>query len=134
MIHWLLALAQTLLFIAMAPFLLGWIKRVKCHMQNRAAPSLWQPYRDLGKLFRKHVVLAEQVPKVVALRYSERVAFFLVGPLRAVTDPQGRFYLANISPGRFRLVLPAHPQVQLEPIELRPGEDLQLPPIMIPPE
>lgn len=30
-----------------------------------------------------HVVLAEQVPKVVALRYSERVAFFLVGPLRA---------------------------------------------------
>jgi len=60
MIHWLLALAQTLLFIAMAPFLLGWIKRVKCHMQNRAAPSLWQPYRDLGKLFRKHVVLAEQ--------------------------------------------------------------------------
>ncbi len=60
MINWLLALAQTLLFIAMAPLLLGWIKRVKCHMQNRAAPSLWQPYRDFAKLFRKHVVLAEQ--------------------------------------------------------------------------
>jgi formate hydrogenlyase subunit 4 len=60
MINWLLALAQTLLFIAMAPLLLGWIKRMKCHMQNRAAPSLWQPYRDFAKLFRKHVVLAEQ--------------------------------------------------------------------------
>ncbi len=60
MIDWLLALVQTLLFIAMAPFLLGWIKRVKCHAQNRAAPSLWQPYRDLVKLFRKHTVLAER--------------------------------------------------------------------------
>jgi formate hydrogenlyase subunit 4 len=59
MIGWLMALLQTLIFIAMAPLLLGWIKRVKCHMQNRAAPSLWQPYRDLAKLFRKHTVLAE---------------------------------------------------------------------------
>jgi formate hydrogenlyase subunit 4 len=28
-------------------------------MQNRAAPALWQPYRDLAKLFRKDMVLAE---------------------------------------------------------------------------
>jgi formate hydrogenlyase subunit 4 len=56
---WLLALVQTLLFIAAAPLLAGWMKRVKCHLQNRAAPSLFQPYRDLSKLFRKDVVLAE---------------------------------------------------------------------------
>jgi formate hydrogenlyase subunit 4 len=37
---WLLALLQTLLFVAGAPLLLGWIKRVKCHMQNRAAPTV----------------------------------------------------------------------------------------------
>jgi formate hydrogenlyase subunit 4 len=60
MINWLLALAQTLLFIAMAPLLAGWVKRLKCHAQNRAAPSLLQPYRDLVKLFRKNGVLAEQ--------------------------------------------------------------------------
>jgi formate hydrogenlyase subunit 4 len=48
-----------LLFIAAAPLLAGWVKRVKCHLQNRAAPSLFQPYRDLLKLFRKDVVLAE---------------------------------------------------------------------------
>jgi formate hydrogenlyase subunit 4 len=58
-IAWLLAAVQTLLFIAAAPLLAGWVKRVKCHMQNRAAPSLFQPYRDLRKLFRKDVVLAE---------------------------------------------------------------------------
>jgi formate hydrogenlyase subunit 4 len=56
---WLLAAAQTALFVAAAPLLAGWVKRVKCHMQNRAAPALWQPYRDLAKLFRKDMVLAE---------------------------------------------------------------------------
>ena len=56
---WLLAAAQTALFVSAAPLLAGWVKRVKCHMQNRAAPALWQPYRDLAKLFRKHMVLAE---------------------------------------------------------------------------
>ena len=56
---WALALLQMLLFIAAAPLLAGWVKRVKCHLQNRAAPSLFQPYRDLAKLFRKDVVLAE---------------------------------------------------------------------------
>lgn len=55
---WLVAAAQTLLFVAAAPLLAGWVKRVKCRSQNRAAPVLWQPYRDLAKLLRKHVVLA----------------------------------------------------------------------------
>jgi formate hydrogenlyase subunit 4 len=58
MIEWGVAIGQLLLFIAAAPLLGGWIKRVKCHLQNRAAPSLLQPYRDLAKLFRKHSVIA----------------------------------------------------------------------------
>jgi len=58
-VGWSLALLQTLLFVAAAPLLAGWIRAVKCHMQNRAASPLTQPYRDLAKLFRKQVVLAE---------------------------------------------------------------------------
>ncbi|BAU49983.1 formate hydrogenlyase [Sulfurifustis variabilis] len=58
-VRWVAAAVQTALFVAAAPLLAGWIKRVKCHMQNRAAPSLLQPYRDLAKLFRKEIVLAE---------------------------------------------------------------------------
>lgn len=58
-VSWLLAAVQTVLFVAAAPLLAGWIKRVKCHLQNRAAPPLLQPYRDLAKLFRKELVLAE---------------------------------------------------------------------------
>ena len=57
---WLLAALQTLLFVAAAPLLAGWVKRVKCHLQNRAAPSVFQPYRDLAKLLRKHTVVAER--------------------------------------------------------------------------
>ncbi|MDA8364002.1 MAG: NADH-quinone oxidoreductase subunit H [Gammaproteobacteria bacterium] len=57
--EWLFAALQTLLFIGGAPLLSGWIKRLKCHLQNRAAPSLLQPYRDLAKLFGKDVVLAQ---------------------------------------------------------------------------
>jgi len=58
-IAWTLAAAQTLLFILAAPLLAGWVKRVKCHLQNRAAPAVWQPYRDLAKLIKKNLVLAE---------------------------------------------------------------------------
>lgn len=56
---WLLALLQTTLFVACAPLLAIWIKRNKCFWQNRRAPRYVQPYRDLIKLFRKQVVLAE---------------------------------------------------------------------------
>ncbi|MGA7802819.1 MAG: NADH-quinone oxidoreductase subunit H [Gammaproteobacteria bacterium] len=56
---WLLALAQTLLFVAGAPLLAGWIKRVKCRLQNRRAPSPLQPYRNLAKLFGKQPLVAD---------------------------------------------------------------------------
>lgn len=91
MIDWLMALAQTLLFIGMAPLLLGWIRRVKCHMQNRAAPSLWQSYRDLAKLFRKHTVLAENASWIFRstpyIVFGATVLSAAVVPLVAVNLP-----------------------------------------------
>ena len=60
-----LAVAQAALFAAAAPLLAGWVKRVKCHLQNRAAPAVWQPYRDLTKLLlRKDVVLADNASRL----------------------------------------------------------------------
>ncbi len=56
---WLLAILETLLFIGGAPLLAGWIKWLKCHLQNRKAPSLLQPYRNLFKLFGKQPVIAQ---------------------------------------------------------------------------
>jgi len=53
LMNWIIALLQTFLFIALA-------KANKCLLQNRLPPPLWQPYRDLRKLFRKEAVVAEQ--------------------------------------------------------------------------
>lgn len=44
--------------IAMAPLLTGWVNQCRAWLQNRSAPSLWQPYRMLHKLFNKESVLA----------------------------------------------------------------------------
>lgn len=107
MINWLLALAQTLLFIAMAPLLLGWIKRMKCHMQNRAAPSLWQPYRDFAKLFRKHVVLAEQASWIFRatpyIVFGATVLSAAVVPLVAVNLPTAAIADVIVLAGFFSL-------------------------------
>ena len=88
---WALAAAQALLFIAAAPLLAGWLQRVKCHMQNRAAPAVWQPYRDLLKLTRKKLLLAENaswlfraVPYVV---FGATLLAAAVVPLIAVRLP-----------------------------------------------
>ena len=58
MTGWLLAIIQTLLFVLAAPLMAGWVKWLKCRLQNRKGSPPWQPYRDLAKLFRKEVVLA----------------------------------------------------------------------------
>jgi formate hydrogenlyase subunit 4 len=45
--------------LVLAPLLTGLVRRVKARMQRRQGPSLWQPYRDLRRLFSKEVVLAD---------------------------------------------------------------------------
>lgn len=56
---WVFVWLQTALFVLLAPLFSGWIKWLKCHLQNRRPPSLLQPYRDLLRLVRKDVILAE---------------------------------------------------------------------------
>ena len=49
---------QALLIIFIAPLLSGFVKWLKCQLQNRRGPSIIQPYRNLIKLFRKEVIVA----------------------------------------------------------------------------
>jgi len=63
-LSWLLALAQTVLFIAVAPLFAGWVKRIKCYLQNRRSPVLLQPYKDLRRLFTKQLVLSHTASPV----------------------------------------------------------------------
>lgn len=55
----LVQLAQLLLVLALAPLLTGYVRKVKAHLLRRRGPPILQPYRDLLKLIRKELVLAD---------------------------------------------------------------------------
>ena len=48
-----------LLVLLLAPLLTGFVRKVKARLLRRQGPPLLQPYRDLLRLLRKEVVLAE---------------------------------------------------------------------------
>ncbi|HET7833541.1 MAG TPA: NADH-quinone oxidoreductase subunit H [Gallionella sp.] len=51
-------LAQSLLVVALAPLLMGWVNQCSAWLQNRSGAGVMQPYRTLRKLFHKDAVLA----------------------------------------------------------------------------
>jgi formate hydrogenlyase subunit 4 len=51
--------AQMLLVLFLAPMLTGFVRKVKARLLRRQGPPLLQPYRDLARLLRKDVVLAD---------------------------------------------------------------------------
>lgn len=55
---WGVALLQALLCIALAPLLVGWVRKVKARLQNRRGAAVIQPYRDLRKLLFKETRVA----------------------------------------------------------------------------
>jgi formate hydrogenlyase subunit 4 len=50
---------QMLLVLLLAPLLTGFVRKVKARLLRRQGPPLLQPYRDLNRLLRKEVVLAD---------------------------------------------------------------------------
>ena len=51
--------AQMLLVLGLSPLLLGFVRKIKARLVRRQGPPLIQPYRDLARLLRKDVVLAD---------------------------------------------------------------------------
>ena len=51
--------AQILLVVALAPLLTGIVRKTKARLLLRIGASVFQPYRDLARLFRKESVLAQ---------------------------------------------------------------------------
>ncbi len=50
---------QIAVVLAAGPLLVGWVRMLKCWAQGRTSAGIFQPYRDIMKLFVKDVVLAE---------------------------------------------------------------------------
>ena len=88
---WLVAIAQTLLFVIAAPLLAGVVKWVKCQLQNREAPPIWQSYLNLNKLFRKEVLLATTTSQLFRVApyiiFSITIFICAVVPLLIINTP-----------------------------------------------
>ncbi len=66
-------LIQALLLIAIAPLVSGVIARMKARIQNRHGASLWRPYADLLKLFRKQDLIPNTAS--VLFRFAPTILF-----------------------------------------------------------
>jgi formate hydrogenlyase subunit 4 len=55
----LVQLMQMMLVLCAAPLLTGFVRKVKARLLRRRGPSLIQPYRDILRLLKKEVVVAE---------------------------------------------------------------------------
>src|SRR5262245_40933602 len=61
-----IALAQMALLVVCAPLVTGVIQRLKARLQCRSGASVWQPYRDLAKLFRKGTTQSDTASSIFA--------------------------------------------------------------------
>ena len=68
----LVQLGQLLLVLLLAPLLTGYVRKIKARLLRRQGAPIIQPYRDLLKLLRKEVVLADNASWVF------RVAPYLI--------------------------------------------------------
>ena len=88
---WGAALLQALLYAALGPLLVGWIRKVKAALQNRRGAAIIQPYRDLRKLLAKEALVAHTAsPLFRAAPYIVFVATWLAAaaiPLVATSLP-----------------------------------------------
>lgn len=58
MIRYAAILAQTLLAVALAPALVGFIRWMKARLQGRIGAPPWQPYFEIRKLFGKEAIVS----------------------------------------------------------------------------
>jgi formate hydrogenlyase subunit 4 len=112
----LIHLVQALVIVLGAPLLRGVVSKIKAHLQGRQGASVWRPYADLGKLFRKEDLippLASQVfwvaPRIVFCATTVAALLIPVFQPSALVGGPGDFVLlvSLLALARFFLVLGA---------------------------
>jgi formate hydrogenlyase subunit 4 len=102
-----MVIVQTLLFVTGAPLLTGIVKWIKCQLQNRTAPSIWQPYLNLNKLFHKEVLIATTTSSLFRLIpyliFSITIFISIVVPLFIIKPITNTFADVIVIVGLFSL-------------------------------
>lgn len=98
---------QVIAVPVISPLLIGVIRKIKALMQNRVGADVWQPYRDLWKLFQKDEIVSDEASWVTRLfPYLTFAITVLLGaavPLVSSVSPElvfggwGIFSLAPVS-------------------------------------
>jgi formate hydrogenlyase subunit 4 len=109
-------LLQAVLLVAMAPLVRGVVGLLKARIQNRQGASVWRPYADLLKLFRKEDLVPDSAsavfrvaPMVVFAVTVAAAAFVPALRSTALLGTTGDFIMLVylLALGRFFLVLGA---------------------------
>lgn len=72
---------QAAFIVAVAPFITGVIRKLKAILQSRRGPGVFQPYRDLYKLFRKESVVSKNASWVFTITPYVCMAAVIVAAL-----------------------------------------------------
>lgn len=83
---------QLLIIPALSPLFVGVIRKMKAKMQNRVGASVFQPYRDLQKLFNKDEVISPDASWI--FRFAPYIIFTVTFILGAII-PIFSTYAAN---------------------------------------
>lgn len=111
-----LNVAQALFLVLVAPLVKGIVGRVKARFQKRQGASVWRPYADLGKLFRKEDLVPptaswvfRAAPSIVFAVIVSAAAFIPVFRSSALLGQRGDFilFVYLLAIGRFFLMLGA---------------------------
>ncbi len=113
MIEHIVMITQAIILIAISPLMTGIIRKIKASYQGKVGASIFQPYRDLAKLFRKgrltgkdHTWLFKAIPYICLasmIILSLMVPFIYVGILSPFGDLITLVYLFTLF--RFAMVL-----------------------------
>lgn len=113
MIEHIVMIMQAIILIAISPLMTGIIRKIKASYQGKVGSSIFQPYRDLAKLFRKgrltgkdHTWLFKAIPYMCLasmIILSLMVPFIYVGILSPFGDLITLVYLFTLF--RFAMVL-----------------------------
>jgi len=83
-----MAAAQGLLALLLAPGVVGLVRWLKARLQNRRGAPPWQPYRELRKLFQKEVVVSRHASWLFHLApfvvFASTLAVAVIVPVLAV--------------------------------------------------
>lgn len=111
-----ISVLQIALLVALAPLVRGAVARLKAMIQNRHGASVWRPYADLLKLFRKEDLVPTSAspifrlaPRVVFAATVTPVLFVPIVQAGAILSISGDFIVLAylLALGRFFLLLGA---------------------------